>query len=625
MSTHGIGLRSVVTALCLGWVACLPLATSAAAITVRGTVIDTEGGPVPGAQVWAVQQRTPIHTTADDAGAFTIEGVAVGALQVIARAEGYALGGMAGNAIADGDITIVLPPPDSLGIRVVTEGFEPIAGARLLTVTINNQFRVPVDDLTETGFPAIRSDAEGHLAIPWVPAGGFVQLTIGHHRHAQTLVPYLGTGLDQHPVVLRPGHPVGGRVVDAAGEPVAGARVSIFTRTGSGLLELAQPRTAPDGFYTARVRPGEYFAVARHPDHAGPMPVPLVVTGEEDGPVRPAVISMLPPASVRGRIHFDEDGNPAPAVRVQFVVDGIIYSQAITNAEGYYTLDTPPAPGMVQVTPPAGYFLPEGPGAAVVPVAETTVEAAAFALAPLPRVRGRVLDRAGDPVPRAILSTYDLPTPLHTVADDEGRFEVPLAFAPEWNTLNFRVEHPSLFERALFAADLADRGEQTVQLDRYEPDVALRREEWAPPNDLSNLLDQPAPAWHCEDWYHTEPLRPADLRGKVIVLTFWGGFAGDATAPDRIAEMSALHAAMPADQVAFVAIHDSASLPEDVAAYVRDFAIPFPVGQDVEAGDTFRAYGITVIPQTVLIDRAGRIRHFDVDARLPELIKALLR
>lgn len=48
-------------------------------------------------------------------------------------------------------------------------------------------------------------------------------------------------------------------------------------------------------------------------------------------------------------------------------------------------------------------------------------------------------------------------------------------------------------------------------------DEDFRREQ-----DLSHLEGEPAPALAVESWIGSEPLDLADLRGKVVVLDFWG-------------------------------------------------------------------------------------------------------
>lgn len=592
------------------------------ALTISGVVTDPDGAAVEGARVWAVQDRTPMVDTTGENGAFSFEGIRVGSADFVAYAEGFGLGGLAVRAVGDAEITLMLTEPATLGVQVASAAFEPIAGARLLGMTVNAAYRVAVDDLRDQGFPSLRSGDDGHLDIPWMPANGFAQIEVDHHRYARAFVPYLSVGSGRQTVVLRDGEVVRGRVLSPGDDPVPGARVSIFAQTGSGPLEVAQPITASDGFYNARVREGEYFVVARHPDYAGAPPMPLTVSSFDGGLVAP--IQLRPPASVRGRIVL-EDGEPAVAVRVSFLAHQTVYSDSITDREGVFVMDASPEPGALQIAAPRGYYWPDGPLFAVTPAEAETMDAGEFELAPLPLIQGRVVDRTGEPVPHAILSTYDLPTPVHTVADDEGVFALTLAFAPEHNTVRFRVEHPTRFERVLFEADLAEREEQTVQLAQYEPDMALEREGWTAPNNLGGLVDRPAPALTVGEWFTSEPLDAASLRGKVVVLTFWGGFAETGATPDRIAEMSALHAAMPTDEVVFIALHDSASLPEDVLGYIADYGLAFPVAQDSELGETFSAFGVTVIPQTVLIDRAGKVRHYDVDGRLPELIKVLLR
>ncbi len=40
--------------------------------------------------------------------------------------------------------------------------------------------------------------------------------------------------------------------------------------------------------------------------------------------------------------------------------------------------------------------------------------------------------------------------------------------------------------------------------------------------DLSHLEGKPAPALQVEGWINSDPIGLAELRGKVVVLDFWG-------------------------------------------------------------------------------------------------------
>ena len=143
---------------------------------------------------------------------------------------------------------------------------------------------------------------------------------------------------------------------------------------------------------------------------------------------------------------------------------------------------------------------------------------------------------------------------------------------------------------------------------------------------LSGLVGQTAPELACDAWFNSPPLSLEGLRGKVVVLTFWGGFDVRGPIRDCIEELRALHDLLEdLDDVAIVCVHDSGKEPDEVGQYVKDYHIGFPLGRDAENAKTYERYGIHYIPQTVLIDKHGVLRYFRTEGRLLEMIKSLRR
>ena len=94
----------------------------------------------------------------------------------------------------------------------------------------------------------------------------------------------------------------------------------------------------------------------------------------------------------------------------------------------------------------------------------------------------------------------------------------------------------------------------------------------------------------------------------------------------HIEELRALHHLLSdVDDVAFISVHDAGKETEEVRQYIRDFDISFPVGYDADPFLTFDIYNTNFIPQTVLIDKKGVLRHYHTEGRLLELIKDLRR
>jgi cytochrome c biogenesis protein CcmG/thiol:disulfide interchange protein DsbE len=95
----------------------------------------------------------------------------------------------------------------------------------------------------------------------------------------------------------------------------------------------------------------------------------------------------------------------------------------------------------------------------------------------------------------------------------------------------------------------------------------------------------------------------AELRGQIVVLNFWASWCS----PCR-REAPALQSVWETYQdqgVVFVGVtyHDAegASL-----AFIEEYGITYPNGVD-EMGRISRDYGVTAVPETYVIDRAGRL------------------
>jgi peroxiredoxin len=110
-------------------------------------------------------------------------------------------------------------------------------------------------------------------------------------------------------------------------------------------------------------------------------------------------------------------------------------------------------------------------------------------------------------------------------------------------------------------------------------------------------------------------LRLSEYRGQVVVISFWSSRCSSCAA--QLAELSALQGTYgPAGLVTLAVSIDS-----DLArarAFAGDLArsrkstLPMLLDADRAVG---RSYGIDRLPTTVLIDRAGRIRHVYRDYR----------
>ena len=103
-------------------------------------------------------------------------------------------------------------------------------------------------------------------------------------------------------------------------------------------------------------------------------------------------------------------------------------------------------------------------------------------------------------------------------------------------------------------------------------------------------------------------LRLADYRGQVVLLNFWS-----TTCPpcrEELPEIERLHRDYAQDGLAVVAVSAIGS-PATVREYVNQRRFSFAIALD-DGRDVSRRYRVSAIPHTVLIDRAGMIRHKQV-------------
>jgi thiol-disulfide isomerase/thioredoxin len=153
-----------------------------------------------------------------------------------------------------------------------------------------------------------------------------------------------------------------------------------------------------------------------------------------------------------------------------------------------------------------------------------------------------------------------------------------------------------------------------------------------PATRLALLEGQPAPELRdVIEWKNSPPLKLADLRGKVVLLEFWGFWCGPCM-HRGIPQLLALRKRFSSKDLAIIGIHvdDSdralsvAQLDEKLAPYSKKVwkgeDIPFPIALTAERRTSFgpgiawRArnqlcadYGVMLFPTMILIDRQGRI------------------
>lgn len=606
-------------------VAIIAAASTAHAFDIDGVARTSADEPVADARVWLVASDQSVADALTDAsGAFCFSDVRPGEIVLVAYKEGLALGGIRAQAVGPDTVHLEMPEPAVASLRVVSSRFDPIEGARAKLLVVSDRFHLEMDALAAKGFPSLRSDRQGLLEIPFLPQGGYAGCLVAHRDFAENYMPHVAADGRIRTIQLYPGIPLRGRVTNEDGAGVPAAHVAAIRTDTAAKTVPHETRTDPEGFYFAMLRPGSYMVSARHPDYAIPQSRPVRLRASEPEP-EPADITLPSAHRVTGRI-LDPDGAPFPGVWVDYRVGGRLYRRVMSMEDGAYAIPAPAGPAVIRVIPPDGFVVDGQLDINVDVPADGGVEAPPIRLAALPVISGTILDPDGQPAPHVLLSTHDMDPPSWAISDDTGVFRLRLARMPYTAEVTLRAEHAMRFWRADFTVDMTRLDEnQRIRLQPFEPDISPNDPERAR-NNLGLLVDRPAPPLLCPTWINADPVHLDELRGRVVMLTLWGGFAQIGDVRNRMEEMRALHALFDGvPDVAFIAVHDSGVTLDLAAEYVELFGLPFPVGYDSEAADTFDRYHVTVIPQTVLIDKQGVVRYYDVDGRLLELIKALRR
>ncbi len=129
--------------------------------------------------------------------------------------------------------------------------------------------------------------------------------------------------------------------------------------------------------------------------------------------------------------------------------------------------------------------------------------------------------------------------------------------------------------------------------------VALRAPGFSGPR-----LDAPAPGFSLPT-LEGGSLSLGALRGRVVFVNFWGTWC--APCRDEAPSLQRLYDLLHDDGFELVGVSiDAAGAEEKILAFREEFGLTFPILVD-PGKEAYRAYGATGVPETFLIDSAGRL------------------
>ena len=127
---------------------------------------------------------------------------------------------------------------------------------------------------------------------------------------------------------------------------------------------------------------------------------------------------------------------------------------------------------------------------------------------------------------------------------------------------------------------------------------------------------QPAPPLRPEIWLDRNgPITPLDLKGKVVLIDFWGITCGPCVSQLPEVQAAADKFAGKTKDLVLIGLHESGVTAAELAEFARKRGLLYPLAIDRPEkeegyfGATFKAYGIRAIPSAAVIDRQGRVAY----------------
>jgi peroxiredoxin len=114
-----------------------------------------------------------------------------------------------------------------------------------------------------------------------------------------------------------------------------------------------------------------------------------------------------------------------------------------------------------------------------------------------------------------------------------------------------------------------------------------------------------------------KPVRLSDYRGKVVLVNFWASWCKTCAAEKP--SLNQLQADLADDNVVVLALASDKEWGPVRAKLSAGSPLTVlldpPTGEDETFGSVAKAYGITAVPETFVVDKEGRVRYYIVNKR----------
>lgn len=136
----------------------------------------------------------------------------------------------------------------------------------------------------------------------------------------------------------------------------------------------------------------------------------------------------------------------------------------------------------------------------------------------------------------------------------------------------------------------------------------------------STMIDRPAPAFRIPQVHAPDrTFSPADMKGQVWMLNVWASWCTACRVEHPLLVEMARENAIPLIGL------DYKDKPEDALTFLRQHGDPYRLSALDLDGRVGIDYGVYGVPETFIIDRAGRIRHKQIGPITPEVLEQEIR